>query len=272
VQAKDMIQKLQYLLWAGVRRWNSETFRCVNCGSDSWNIIDRKYFVTVLVRCSRCRLMYRAPTDDARANFSFYQGSYRQAFVSEIPDSGTLETLVANRFIGSPYDHARYISVLRSLGLPSGARIFDFGCSWGYGSWQLIDAGFEVSAFEISQSRAEFARSKLGINCISTWPAIEDGSLDCFFTAHVLEHVPSPSKVISLARRALKPGGYFVAFTPNGNEEFRKLNPVAWRMLWGQVHPNFIDDKFYKLAFASDICRTEGSSDSELLCVAKIKP
>jgi 2-polyprenyl-3-methyl-5-hydroxy-6-metoxy-1,4-benzoquinol methylase len=271
-------------------------FRCTNCGSNKFATVDRKYVVTSLRRCEACHLLYRIPTDDLDANFKFYQRAYRQGFTTQLPNDETLEKLLTTRFEGTEMCYHNYISVLRQLGLPDTARVFDYGCSWGYGSWQLIEAGYQVVAYEISKSRAKFAKDKLGIECIPeiTVGAFQGkllGSFDCFFSAHVLEHVPSPARVVELAKLALRPGGYFVAFTPNGCEVFRQADPRAWHLFWGKAHPNLLDDAFYRYIFSAynlyldsspidldALARFAGGgkvvtpnlSQSELLCVAKL--
>jgi 2-polyprenyl-3-methyl-5-hydroxy-6-metoxy-1,4-benzoquinol methylase len=240
--------------------------------------------------------MYRVPTDDLSANFRFYQDAYEQGFTTEMPNDEDLDQLLQKGFEGTEKCYRYYISVLRHLGLRGGARIFDYGCSWGYGSWQLSKAGYQITAYEISKSRANFAKSKLGIECIPdvtecTFQVNLQGAFDCFFSAHVLEHVPSPAHVVELAKLALRPGGYFVAFTPNGSEAFRRADPKAWHMFWGKVHPNLLDDEFYRHTFAAqrlhldtspinldalsrfadgDKVTTSDLSKSELLCVAKL--
>jgi 2-polyprenyl-3-methyl-5-hydroxy-6-metoxy-1,4-benzoquinol methylase len=78
------------------------------------------------------------------------------------------------------------------------------------------------------------------------------GPFDIFFSSHVLEHVPSVREAIDFGFRILKPGGIFVAVTPNGSAEFRKNHPSAWHKLWGLVHPNFLDDIFYRSIFADN--------------------
>jgi SAM-dependent methyltransferase len=240
--------------------------------------------------------MYRIPTDDVSANFKFYQRAYKQGSTTEVPSDDVLDQLLQKRFEGTEKCYRYYISVLRHLGLHENARIFDYGCSWGYGSWQFTRAGYQVVAYEISKSRAKFAKDKLGIECIpnitaSTFEGNRRGSFDCFFSAHVLEHVPSPAHVVELAKLALRPGGYFVAFTPNGSEAFRQADPKAWHLFWGKSHPNLLDDEFYHHAFAAyhwhldsspisldalarfaggDKVGTSNLSRSELLCIAKL--
>src|SRR2546423_4669012 len=72
---------------------------------------------------------------------------------------------------------------------------------------------------------------------------------DLFFSAHVLEHVPDLRETIELARTINKPGGLFVAFTPNGSQAYRESNWPLFHKAWGLVHPNFIQDSFYKHVF-----------------------
>jgi len=166
-----------------------------------------------------------------------------------MPEERELERLLASRFDGSEKDYSIYIRVLTALGVGRGKKILDFGCSWGYGSWQLMAAGFEVTAYEISKSRCEYAQKRLGIKAYSRREELEDGNFDVFFSAHVLEHVPSISDVVEFGLNKLRSGGLFIAFTPNGSEAFRKREPAAWRHLWGMVHPNFLDDRFYRGIF-----------------------
>ena len=45
------------------------------------------------------------------------------------------------------------------------------------------------------------------------------------------------------------PAAIFVSFTPNGSEAHRRRNP-RWNKLWGEVHPNLIDDRFLRRTFA----------------------
>jgi hypothetical protein len=85
------------------------------------------------------------------------------------------------------------------------------------------------------------------------------GRYDCFFSAHVLEQVPRPATDFAYARKLITADGLFVSFTPNGSAAFRKKEPVAWSKLWGEVHPNFIDDEFLDVQFRH-APRTIGSS------------
>jgi hypothetical protein len=201
-----ILVKIIYGLKSAYRWQNAGSFRCTNCGSKGFVTVDSKYLVTSLRRCRGCSLMYRVPPDDARDNFDFYQETYRQGFTTELPDDVLLAELIANKFQGTGRSYDSYIGILRALGLEPGAKIFDYGCSWGYGSWQLSDAGYNVTAFEISKRRARYAREKLAVKCISDMSEVTVGrtvqsNFDCFFSGMYSSTCPVPSLLSVLQER-----------------------------------------------------------------------
>jgi SAM-dependent methyltransferase len=199
--------------------------------------------------------MFRFPSDDPEQSRRFYDdGSYQQGFTTDLPDTAELKRMTACNFRGTPKDYSDYITLLGTLGLEPGDSLFDFGSSWGYGAYQLTAHGFRVTGHEISGARRTYAEEHLGINFFGDFNALEPGhplfeSFDCFFSAHVLEHVPRPRDLFEVLNRLLRPGGIFVSFTPNGCEAHRRRNR-HWNKLWGEVHPNFIDDRFLRRGFA----------------------
>lgn len=225
---------------------------CPSCGAAAANVQDVKYFVTRLCRCSDCGLLYRVPTTSEKENEEFYQQEYEQGFTTELPDDEKLNTLLSSGFKGSPIDYAAYVDVLEALGGKPGERLLDFGCSWGYGSYQLMRAGYTVKAFEISRPRCRYAREKLGVDAVDSMEAL-GGPFDIFFSCHVLEHVPSVADTIAFAWRVLRHGGLFIGFTPNGTSAFRREQPEAWHQSWGEVHPQILDEVFCRAAFPSSL-------------------
>jgi 2-polyprenyl-3-methyl-5-hydroxy-6-metoxy-1,4-benzoquinol methylase len=194
--------------------------------------------------------LFRTPTTTPEENEAFYQMEYKQGFTSDVPGDAELHMLLTSKFVGHEKDYATYIAILRALGVKPGQSILDFGCSWGYGSWQLKQAGYNVVGFEISSLRSEYARVKLLVDATDELERIgPDGSFDVFFSAHVLEHLPNLADTIAFAKRKLKPDGLFIGFTPNGSAGFRQLAPANWRQIWGLVHPNLLDDVYYRRTF-----------------------
>lgn len=249
------MSKRGYLWRCLARALLPAAYRCPNCGGRASAVVDRKYLLTQLRRCGVCRLQYRVPTDRPGSNARYYEAEYDWGFTTTMPDEARLARLVRDDFAGSERDYAARIGLLRRFGLPeSGRWLFDYGCSWGYGSYQLMRAGFDVTAFEIAPTRRRFARDKLGVNTVDDMDATvadpaHQGRYDCVFACHVVEHVPRPTRLFRHAWALLSPGGLFVSLTPNGAAACRRVHP-RWSQLWGEVHPAFIDDVFLDTQFA----------------------
>jgi 2-polyprenyl-3-methyl-5-hydroxy-6-metoxy-1,4-benzoquinol methylase len=244
-----MNQKVGYFFENAWKRLRGQPKRCPSCGGPQSDFVQRKYLVTELRKCRSCRLLFRYPFDTAEENQRFYQEDYSQGFTSDCPSDDELRQLLETGFRNHQKDYSIYLKVLQALGIMPGARLVDFGSSWGYGVWQFQQAGYEVQGFEISRSRARFGREKLGVNIADSFDQIS-GDADAFFSAHVLEHVPSIQEVIAKAAGCVKPRGLFVAFTPNGSADFRRQNEADFRKLWNKAHPNFLTNEFYERVFA----------------------
>lgn len=245
-----MKPKLRFLRSSLSKSARNIGLSCPSCGCPKSTTVDRKRIILTLRRCNNCKLLFRAPTTTSEENAEFYQQEYSQGFTTDMPSQHDLQVLIDTAFEGSEKDYTTYLSVLDALGCRPGDAVLDFGCSWGYGSWQLTRAGFDVEAFEISKPRCAYAREQLGVNAVDTLGSLR-GSYDVIFSAHVLEHVPSVAETIAFAWKMLRPGGLFVAFTPNGSQSFRKAHPSSWHLLWGMVHPQFLDNVFYKQTLGS---------------------
>lgn len=187
-----MLQKVDYLITCIKKQFEVKAFFCPSCGHCGSTVLDRKYLVTTLRRCLHCQLLFRTPTTTSKENASFYQKSYTQGFTTDIPSDQQLKAYLSKAFLGTERDYSTYIDIVRKANGTNGNKIFDFGCSWGYGSWQFSQNGFEVESFEISALRAEFAKDRLGVK-IHTKLSEVSGLFDVVFSSHVLEHVPSVS-------------------------------------------------------------------------------
>lgn len=259
-----MNAKLNYFFTCASKLATKDRLLCPSCGADNAITVSRKYGVSALRRCAQCALLFRTPTTTSAENAAFYQETYSQGFTSDVPGEADLAKLKASKFVGSEKDYAHYTKTLTALGIKPGDRLLDFGCSWGYGSWQMREHGYQMTSFEISKPRCRYAREKLEIDAYDKLEEVPGDNYDAFFSAHVLEHVPSVSAVFEYARTKLKKGGLFVAFTPNGSSAFRRAQPESWQKLWGMVHPNFLDDIFYRTAFPDALLASDPYDYNEL--------
>lgn len=239
----SLVRRARYLSWAASRRIGAN-LDCPWCGCPS-SKVSTKAFVTQLRECGGCRLRFRVPKDDLEIAEEFYENEYEQGFTTDCPTDEELERLVATGFAGSPKDYRAYLGVLRAAGLQDGARVLDFGSSWGYGSWQMSRAGYRVSSYELSRSRGRFAKDRLGCDVISD-PAAA-GTFDCIFAAHVLEHLARPQLFWDIARQVTAPGGWAICFVPNGNPELEQVyGKRRYHRLWGKVHPLLLNEPSLK--------------------------
>ena len=156
-------------------------------------------------------------------------------------------------FANTPKSFARYIEILNALNVEPGARLLDYGCSWGYGTWQFAQQGYEATGFDVSRRRVQFGRERLALDLVADREEIH-GQFDVLFSTHVVEHVPAVASLFSFALSKLKPNGLFVAITPNGSMAYRERKPTNWQRVWGFKHPILLDDEYLRSQFEGFPC------------------
>jgi len=240
--------KAAFLVSSLVRRIVEPSPVCPHCGSKELSVVQRKQLVLELKECLQCKMMFLHPFGNSEKLKQFYQTEYNEGLATDLPSDEELPRMLKRGFRNQAGDYAVQIGMLQALGAKSGDKILEFGSSWGYGCWQMQEAGFKVQGFEISKPRAKFGREKLSLNLVDEFSNIDSG-IDFFLSYHVLEHVPDVPLVLNLARKILKPGGFCVLITPNGSSSRRALDPKDYHKIWGQVHPNVFSDEYYLRAF-----------------------
>ncbi len=224
---------------------------CPSCGGQGGATVDRRFLLFSLVRCPQCKLMSRRPFDPLERSVHFYQSLYHEPAVTILPSDAELESFKQANF-RTYNSFEAWLRLFAQLEVPRDGVIVDFGCNWGYGSWQFRQAGYQVRSIELSQPRAAFAREKLGLTVYSGVDQLPPGEqVDVFFSTHVLEHVASLQGLLEQACQRLKPGGLFFAMTPNGSDAFRRVDEAWWHLLWGRKHCNYLDDVFWRQQFAA---------------------
>lgn len=249
-----MNQKLEYLISSLKKQLTGGYTICPYCNTDlaHGRVIDQKYLVTKLVECPRCQILVRLPTDDVEESRDFYQKEYTQGYTTDCPSDEELAKLIESKFVGAERDYSRYIRFFEFLKMTKDKRILDFGCSWGYGLFQMMKNGYLAEGFEVSGPRARYGRDKLDVTIHSTDASLV-GNYDVIFSSHVLEHLPDFSLINHLYNKQLNPGGYFIAVTPNGSMDFMKKDFGAYHQIWGKVHPVLLTDSFLMKNFKQDI-------------------
>jgi len=106
--------------------------------------------------------------------------------------------------------------------LPPGGRILELGCGAGGDTAEMLAQGFDVRATDGSPEMAEVASKRLGrrVETLLFHELDEVEAYDGVWANACLLHVPRDqlAHVLSLIRRALKPGGAFFASFKEGEE------------------------------------------------------
>ena len=229
-------QKLPFLRRMIQHRLSGRRAACPHCGGVRLRRMARKRLVLEVYECSACLLLFRWPMETEEEFHRFYQAEYREGAITELPSAQRLVELRSGGFAKTTLDLSAKIALLKIL-MPAG-RVLDYGCSWGYGVFQLRAAGYDASGFEISHVRAEFARS-WARGAILEGPAELDrlpaGSLNVVFTNHVVEHLRGLRPAFDLFARLLRPGGLLFCVLPNfSGREARNGRFLNWI---GEAHP-----------------------------------
>lgn len=255
------------------RRATFQNKDCPYCTNQCTRLVGRKFGVLQVRRCDECGLMFRWPKDSETFNRRLYQRRYSEPTASVLPTEDQLAVELARGFLGSMWDQDARIARLRQA-KPAPAQTLEFGCSWGYGCCQLERSGYEVTGFEISRPRAEFASKRLGIKIISDYPAldsIQEPTFDAIYASHVLEHLPTLIGVFERFARLLRPDGVLVIFVPNcgdGNGRLRE----GWEPIVNELHSMAFDSVFFnnilpRHGFAAEVHVTP---DEEIIAVARL--
>jgi 2-polyprenyl-3-methyl-5-hydroxy-6-metoxy-1,4-benzoquinol methylase len=204
--------------------------KCDVCGHNS----PKKIWVKndyQLMRCGGCGLIYVAnpPTSEQLEKLYSFDSGYHKVLVKN-------ETEIA-RHVGEAQSN---LSTLSKCSKP--AKVLDVGCSTGLFLIEAQSAGWAVTGLEYSADSARVAREQNHLNVkqgalqLGMFPP---ASFDVVTMWDVIEHLPSPNAALEVVLDVLKPGGIFVAKTPNANG----LYPVASLAVantvgfWGHAEP-----------------------------------
>jgi 2-polyprenyl-3-methyl-5-hydroxy-6-metoxy-1,4-benzoquinol methylase len=246
-------QKITYLANCAVRYFSP--IHCPSCLSKNYSLLERKYLVSRLFECKDCGLYFRHPLDSIEENRDFYQSKYQQPGITTyLPAEGSDLEKIKEMIVNDPNNPKNALRIKRIFEalcpVQKDLSVVDYGASWGYISWQLKSYGYKVQSYEISQPRAHYGNTHLGLDIQTDEKSLKAGN-QIFFSSHVIEHVPAVSQMLALGENLTRPDGCIVTLCPNGSPEFRKKNPAGFHFAWGQVHPNYLNANFFKKYFAA---------------------
>lgn len=126
------------------------------------------------------------------------------------------------------------------------AKVLDIGCGGGLFLSLLKGQGAEVIGIELSDSRAQYARSKHGLEIHKRpiesefWQQDYANHFDAVTLWDVIEHVNYPMQALQSAAKVLKQGGLLLIDTPCRDSFYHRFGEFTCRLSGGRV-PTFLN-------------------------------
>jgi 2-polyprenyl-3-methyl-5-hydroxy-6-metoxy-1,4-benzoquinol methylase len=134
---------------------------------------------------------------------------------------------------------AKYLSIQK-------AKVLDIGCGGGLFLSLLKQAGAEVIGIELSDSRAQYAKTKHGLEIKKHpienefWQKGYANYFDAVTLWDVIEHVNYPFEALQCAAHVLKPGGLLMIDTPCRDSFYHQFGAFTYHITSGRL-PTFLN-------------------------------
>jgi len=204
---------------------------CPVCASDSPRPIVRRPDKFIVHLCSTCGMIYLAdiPCNEEISNFYKEYASFKEFQKTNRDCSWVKREWFAKR--------NRFISILEATGGIKGLNVCEIGCSYGEFLKLIKHRGGKVFGVEIDNDAQCFLK-ECGIYITSVIDTSVEYDIVCLI--QVLEHLISPSEMLSDISKSLKKDGRALISVPNGGE-YAKAGPswIGFRVDF--EHLNYFD-------------------------------
>jgi 2-polyprenyl-3-methyl-5-hydroxy-6-metoxy-1,4-benzoquinol methylase len=190
-----------------------------------------------IVRCEACGFWFKIPSVSMHPHAA-YQSEYAE-------DQAIAEFMLS--------EHARqfFRKVLNGLRVKTG-RLLDIGTGLGACIEEAQSLGYKAQGIDLCEPLARKARLRgLDVQCKAAEQIQTSGVFDVITVLDLIEHVSEPLALLNAARRALKPNGELVVYTPNHRAAVvllaRSLYVLGFRFPVSEIfagnHLGFFDDR-----------------------------
>jgi predicted Zn finger-like uncharacterized protein len=216
-----------------------ETVTCNLCAA-AFAIADAVLLVKdahEIVRCPRCRLVFRARLPDPSDLAALYGADYFAAASGEIAHEGYLD-YVADADVHRVNARRRLRLLAR---LTSPGRLLDVGCAAGFFVEEATRAGWAARGLDISAPMVAWGQRTLGVEIsVGTLSEPSDDPLvSCITMWDYIEHAIDPSGDLERARSRLRPGGLLALSTGDVGSLLARLSLDRWHLMTPRHHNYF---------------------------------
>jgi 2-polyprenyl-3-methyl-5-hydroxy-6-metoxy-1,4-benzoquinol methylase len=209
-----------------------------------------------VIKCRSCGFIYINPRLNYHKTTALYDGDYYAGLgfdpsVDYFTDYSKDDDAAK---VFKPGEMAAWLPNFR----PAPASLLDYGCGLGDFMRQAGLLGYAVEGFEISPVGREFC-IRNGFRTYARTSEIPEGRYDIVTAIEVIEHVFSPTDMLNIVYRALRPGAIFLYTTGNIQmfEVKRALGLTNdWEYIAPEGHVNFFSPRtisryFQKVGFSA---------------------
>jgi SAM-dependent methyltransferase len=171
-----------------------------------------------ILECHPCGFRHAVPLPDPAA----LEQAYRETYYAE--EKPTFLNHAGEDQAWAELAQTDRLEIFERLLEPSRRRLLDIGSGPGFFLKTAQTRGWNVTGIEPSRQAAAHARG-LGVNIVEGFFNAESaaalGRFDVVHMNNVLEHIPDPIALVSLARDLLDPGGVVCINVPNDFSPFQ---------------------------------------------------
>lgn len=202
---------------------------CDLCGSEKNKVVavENDYPIS---KCCQCGFVYvsRIPKiENGKVIGEYYAGDHL-----EVEANRRRYDLVSDFLLNEIEKHAGIGSIL------------DVGCGYGFFLTKARKRGWEVFGTELSEIATRYANQQQHLPhvvCSDLDPSLFDGrQFDAINLTNVLEHVPSPTRTLTLCGQMLRDGGILMIRVPNMrfSDLHLRLSPIL-KLFSGETFRNW---------------------------------
>lgn len=177
---------------------------CNICGSSNEKLITIQNGYRV-VKCNCCSFVYVNPRPDNE--------TLKRLYLKYLPEK-IEDPLLWDAYMKDVFEKASKVLIRR---FPTGGKILDIGCGYGFFLKQMKAKGWEAYGMDVSETAVSYAE-KHGIRItLGTFDNVkyDDNYFDAVTLFYVLEHLPDPLSGIKEIKRILKPNGLLLLRVPH---------------------------------------------------------
>lgn len=161
--------------------------------------------------------------------------------------------------VGTDFASSSAQGVDRLMNHLSVKQVVDLGAGDGAATKPFVDAGVEVIAVDINQTKLDAnPATTVCTDMVSYLKDQPDNSIANIFCHHALEHIPNPEDVLELIAKKLAPGGLVYIEVPN-NDGVHSVHHSSFETTDDLLPPGFeavesqTTDEHYLIARKPDV-------------------